>query len=334
VSKKPGSSGKIQLTKLGDRPKTNEGLYNQLVTQVHYVIIAKNGSYIPCVPVHNFSVINKELPNELIKIRRVQAHTWTGKLDGNAWRLSHGNDKDNLPEFNVTNKRFANERDDSRSTESHKVQQFQEYDVSVLCSRTSSKEVSDLGAMRVIGDECFEHVYFTIEHYRPTVQGKVTVAHKSGKKSIDAFNPYIFVLFELPPPEEKVSLKRCKKKEPTLSPTDQMFSATNIVEVKEGTGNKFQTAVFNGKTVTVLYPAAQKRGRANSFQLPRPPVGPIIVSTLEELAKASNMPYGAVEHAAMVLMLSPTEVPAPSDWERILAFVKVHYGIVGEGTLL
>lgn len=334
-----------------DRAKTNQGLYDKLVQNVKYIVMAKGGSCIPCVSVDRFSVINPNLPYLLSKIRYLQAHTLTGKLDGNAWRLSHGNDKDFLPEFNITNKVFANVRRNDRTNEdnnpdAHKMQQFQEYDVRVLLGRESSKEVSDLGAMRVIVDECFEHVYFTIEHYRPTVQGKITVSQKSGKQDIDALSPYIFVLFEPPPlPQTELVIKPKKKSEPGPSATDLLFKDTNITEVKAF--GKKQTLVFNGQTVTEIYPACQKRGRSNSFMRElqaqqaqreleqeaerqaeatsrrgRPP------TPLERMAVTSRLPEGGVEQAAMTLGLSPVKAPNAADWNRIKAYMEVHYNVV------
>ena len=330
-----------------DRAKTNQGLYDKLVQNVKYIVLSKGGSCIPCVSVEKFSVINPNLPYLLSKIRYLQANTLSGKLDGNAWRLSHGNDKDFLPEFNITKKVFANERRNDRTNEdnnpeAHKMQQFQEYDVRVLLDRESSKEVSDLGAMRVIVDECFEHVYFTIEHYRPTVQGKITASQKSGKEDIEALSPYIFVLFEPPPlPETELVIKPRKKSEPASSATDQLFKETNITEVKAS--GKIKTLIFNGLPVIEIYPACQKRGRSNSFMRElqaqhaqrelerererdarrgRPP------TPLERMAIASGLPEGGVEQAAITLGLSPVNAPDAADWNRIKSYVQVHYNVV------
>jgi len=318
--------GKIQLKNTPERVKTNEGLYDQLVKKVDYIVIGKNQSYIPCVPVQNFSVINKDLPTILKNIRYLQAHTLGGKLDDNAWRLSHGNDMDFLPEFNLKNKVFPNTREKFRSTESHKMQQFQEYDVSKLLEGDASKEVSDIGAMRIIVDECFQHVYFTIEHYRPTVQGKLTKAQRLGTQAIDAWNPYIFVLFEPPPPENLKPIGSKEKSKGTPSATDKMFVETNIIEVK--TSNKVTMAEFNGSKVTVIYPAIQRRGRSNSFQIPPlPEPEPIPPTPLEATAIAARLPPGGVEHAAMVLGISPTAKPNPEEWNRIKMFMQQHYGV-------
>lgn len=324
-----------------DRLKTNEGLYPKLVQNIKYVVISKGGSYIPCVSVDKFSLVSADLPDQLKKIRFVQAHTLTSKLDDNAWRLSHGNDMDFLPEFNITNKVFANERDNFRSTESHKMQQFQEYDVSKLVKKVSSKEVDDLGAMRVIVDECFQHVYFTIEHYRPTVEGKITVSQKSGAQDIEAVNPYIFILFEPPPLEKKTNSETNsgKKNKPASSPTDLLFEDTNITEVKEF--GKPKTTTFKGFPVTVIYPGAQKRGRSNSFmqELQRlerqrdleweiAEAKRLLPTPLEKLAMAHGLPKGGVEQAAMTLGLSPVNAPDAEGWNRIKLYVQVHYGVV------
>ncbi len=65
--------------------------------------------------------------------------------------------------------------------EEQKFQQFQEYDVSMMLKQQlnvtkvkGSKEMSDLGATRVVVDECFEHVYFSLEHYRAIKSQEVT----------------------------------------------------------------------------------------------------------------------------------------------------------------
>jgi hypothetical protein len=315
-------SDKVLLDFKKGREKTNEGLYGLLVQNVRWVVIAKGGSLIPCVSAEAFTVIHKRLPVIMRELRYQQAHQWTGKLDGNAWRLSHGNDMDYLPEFNVSNKIFANTRDDTRSVEDHKLQQFQEYDVNRLTGGSDSKEVDDSGAMRIIVDECFQHVYFTIEHYRPTIEGKITKSQKSGQAKVEAASPYIFVLFEMPLEEVQ---SKVKSKKATKSPLDEAFEANNITETM--LNSRCLKAMFRGQEVTVINPAVQKRGRSGSFAIPKPPETPQ-PTTLMELAQWFRLPTGAVDHAAMVLGVDTDAFPTRDEWTRILMFLKAHYGVV------
>ncbi len=279
-----------------ERLKTNEGLISKLVGTVKYAVRARNGSLIPCVAVGNFSVIHANLPGILQQLRYDLASSRSSKMDG-GWRYSHGNNEGNLPEFTVGDKLFANPRErmddfDHQYTDSigetftltpdmveerrygderpkilrsdEQFQQFQEYDISHLLNAKPSKEVDDLGAMRAIVDECFQHVYFTTEHYRPVVEGKITKAMKEGKAQIQGFNPFIFVLFE-PPPQPQI-VTPGKKKQTGPSQTDLMFQDTNITEEKFGSKNATDT--YNGMAVTVIMPHIQRRGRRNSLILP------------------------------------------------------------------
>ena len=294
---------------MSGRTNQNRGVIEQLLGTVRYIVIAKNRTVIPCVMYTNFKVIHKDLPDILLSLRQKQAANLAGKFtDG--WRLSHGNDQGDLPEFTNydatptarVNKVYANERlPEGASGDAHKFQQFQEYDVSLMLEQTlgstkvkGSKEMSDLGATRALVDECFEHVYFSLEHYRSIESAEY-----------GTLNPWVFVLFSQPGVQDMVRLdnleafkKSFTENVQTSTPTNPspleqtgpvpaklktavvkranmqdlqqqiftvIFEQNNFVEVTETKSSVVRKATFNGLQVTVLVPALRKRARRGSL---------------------------------------------------------------------
>lgn len=214
---------------MSGRTNQNRGVIEQLLGTVRYIVIARNDTFIPCVMYTNFKVIHKDLPDILLSLRQKQAANLAGKFtDG--WRFSHGNDHGDLPEFTNydaaarVNKVYANERlPEGASGEAHKFQQFQEYDVNMMLEQTlgstkvkGSKEMSDLGATRALVDECFEHVYFSLEHYR-----------NIESTEYGTLNPWVFVLFSQPGVQDMIRLDKLEDFKKSFAENVQTSTTTN-----------------------------------------------------------------------------------------------------------
>jgi hypothetical protein len=200
---------------MSGRTNQNTGVIEQLLGGVRYAVQAKDGSLIPCVEYTKFQVIHSDLPGILLRLRTKQVANRTSKFQ-DGWRYAHGNDQDHLPEFTVmalngqgqkVAKRHDNVRlADGATLEEQRFQQFQEYDVSMMLKQElnvtkvkGSKEMSDLGATRVVVDECFEHVYYSLEHYR-----------EIESQQYGSLNPWVFVLFAQPGIQDMVRIDKLK----------------------------------------------------------------------------------------------------------------------------
>jgi hypothetical protein len=289
---------------MSGRTNQNFGVVEQLLGGVRYAVEAKDGSLIPCVEYTKFQVIHAELPGILLRLRTKQVANLTSKFQ-DGWRYAHGNDQDHLPEFTVmalngqgqkVAKRHDNVRlADGATMEEQKFQQFQEYDVSMMLKQElnvtkvkGSKEMSDLGATRVVVDECFEHVYFSLEHYR-----------EIESQQYGSLNPWVFVLFAQPGIQEMVridklkdfkeayeksidvqsselaktgavpaSLLGAKVTQKTKEGLQQaifstVFAQNNFVEDKQS--SIVRKGTFNSKSVTILVPSEQRRQRRGSL---------------------------------------------------------------------
>lgn len=285
---------------MSGRTNQNIGVVEQLLGAVRYAVRAKDGSLIPCVEYTKFQVIHAELPGILLSLRTKQAANLNFKFQ-DGWRYAHGNDQDHLPEFTVMaldgrGQKVAKLHDnvrlpDGASMEQQKFQQFQEYDVSMMLKQVlnvtkvkGSKEMSDLGATRVVVDECFEHVYFSLEHYR-----------EIESQEYGSLNPWVFVLFAQPGIQDMVRIDKLKdfkeayekhgESDLTLTgavPAElrgvkvtqrnkeglqqaifaTVFAQNNFVEDKQS--SLVRKGTFNGKSVTILVPSEQRRQRRGS----------------------------------------------------------------------
>lgn len=314
---------------MSDRVNQNIGVIGQLLKRVRYAVEAKNGSLIPCVEYTLFQVIHRDLPAILLGLRQKQCATLTAKFE-DGWRLAHGNDNGDLPEFTVkapdgTGKVVPKVHDNARlpttaSLEEQKYQQFQEYDVSMMLKQhlgttkiKGSKEMSDLGATRVVVDECFEHVYFSLEHYREIEDNE-----------FGTLNPWVFVLFSEPSIQDMVRLDKLddfKKKfeEETrtrsLARTGQVpanlyatkvtnakkedlvkllfntvFEQNNFVEDKEIGKSLVRKGKFGGITVTILVPAQQRRRRRGSLTIQNVTLATVLQAQQPPVVNNTNAP--------------------------------------------
>jgi hypothetical protein len=240
---------RIRMQAMSDRydRQSNYGLYDLLVKDVAYAVKARNGSLIPAVPYDRFQVVHSDLPKKLWGIQDFRACDAESLGGGGFWRFSHNNEDGDLPEWEFDGKTYAQESTRILDETQHRFQQFQEIDVRALLGikgDQASKEAADPGAMRIVVDECFAHVYFTLNHYRDIMV----------EKHQDAVNPWVLVLYDTVWGIWKpVS-------------TDKAFTMTNITEAATGpsakTKLKIGSQVLN---VTLIRPKAVKRARRNSY---------------------------------------------------------------------
>ncbi len=108
----------------------------------------------------------------------------------------------------------------------------------------ASKEAADPGAMRVVVDECFQHVYFTLNHYRDIMVSK----------HAEAVNPWILVMFDTFYQGWKYA--QGEGGETESKSADETFRLSNITEVSLGPSGKV-TAKFGKLTAQVAAAEAQ-----------------------------------------------------------------------------
>jgi hypothetical protein len=242
--------------------QTNYGLYQDLVKDLRYAVVAKNGSLIPAVDSQMFQMIHPDLPDKLYEAAAFSASDATSHFEDGYWRFSHQDWGENLPQWTAEQEGktvvFSQETRplESLSIEDHRFQQFQELDVAKFLgvakkSGSATKEVDDIGAMRIIVDECFQHVYFTSNHYREIMVDK----HR------DFVNPYIFVMFS-----KTCGFNLC------AAPLDQ-FGVNNIdFQTNSAFGAK-KVANFKlgnvAAQVQILRPRLVKRYRRDSYTFVR-----------------------------------------------------------------
>jgi len=236
--------------------QSNYGLYEKIVENVAYAVKARNGSLIPIVPYRSFKVVHAGLPEKLWHIQDFRACDGEHLGEGGAWRYSHNNEDGDLPEWELDGQTYAQEATRDLSLDQHRFQQFQEIDVRALLGikgDEASKEAADPGAMRIVVDECFQHVYFTLNHYRDIVVSK----------HVAAVNPWILVMFDTLYQGWKFAQGEGGMQE---TKTDKAFSMTNVTEAVLGPSGKV-TAKFGKLTaeVRLLKPKAVVRHRRNSY---------------------------------------------------------------------
>jgi hypothetical protein len=238
--------------------QSNYGLYEPLVADVRYAVKARNGSLVPCISYLKFQIIHPDLPKKLWSAQNWRACDTLSHFEGGAWRFSHGNVDGDLPEWEIDGKVYQQETSRFLGEDQHRFQQFQEFDVRAMLhitGDTASKEAADPGAMRVCVDECFEHVYFTLNHYRDIKVAKHT----------DLVNPWMLVLFD------------------GLGPgfgweTDKTFAISNITEVGGHNGKVMATFGKLKCPVTLIKPKSVKRQRRSSYTFTKDTsTGPLVV---------------------------------------------------------
>jgi hypothetical protein len=251
---------RIGMHAMSDRyeRQSNYGLYEQIVDNVAYAVRARNGSLIPMVPYRAFKIVHAALPEKLWRIQDFRACDGEHVGEGGVWRYSHNNEDGDLPQWEVDGKTYFQESTRDLSVDQHRFQQFQEIDVRALLGikgDEASKEAADPGAMRVVVDECFQHVYFTLNHYRDIMVSK----------HAEAVNPWMLVMFDTFYQGWKYAQGGGGETESKSA--DDTFRLSNITEVSLGPSGKV-TAKFGKLTaqVRLLKPKAVFRKRRNSYQ--------------------------------------------------------------------
>ena len=153
--------------------------------------------------------------------------------------------------------------------------------------------IQDPGAMRIVVDECFQHVYFSLNHYHPIRAQDVTLK-RVGKRQeeggfIYAHNPYLLVLFgtqwELADIEisathaaedaklaENLAARQqidrqfsSKRGKSTPGRTEMRNRRFNNNLVLENTGGSDSTVVVAGKQVPVARPLLKMRSSRDTI---------------------------------------------------------------------